>query len=140
MWDNFLEGATEEVLGTISGLPPGTLTLASTLVGSVSGETSGSESSAVEKHTEETTDEEELVLKVATAKLASTCHRDHPRATKRQCAKYAIDTLRAANRMYSTEGMNRLFRDALSRSHRRRRRVMMEVSRDFKKAKRLNRL
>ncbi|WP_135826459.1 hypothetical protein [Halorussus ruber] len=140
MLDTVLEGVSEEVLGTITGLPPGTVTLASTLLAKTADDSSSAARKPVKRNTSGVSGMEEKILKQATANLAVTCQRDHPRASRRRCTKFAIKTLLAANKMYSSRSMKKVFRDALSRRHGDRRHVMKTVVRDFKKAKRRNRL
>lgn len=140
MLDTILEGVSEEVLGTISGLPPGTVTFASTLLAKTADDSSSAAQKPVKRNTSGVTEMEEKVLKKATANLAMTCQRDHPRASSRRCTKFAMKTLLAADRMYSARSMESVLRDALSRRHVDRHRVMKTVTRDFNKAKRRNRL
>lgn len=140
MLDTILEGVSEEVLGTISGLPPGTVTFASTLLAKTADDSSSATQKSVERNTAGVSAMEEEILKKATANLAVTCQRDHPRASRRRCTKFAVKTLLAANKMYSSRSMTKVFRDALSPRHADRRRVMKTVLGDFKKAKRRNRL
>lgn len=141
MLDTVLEGVSEEVLGTISGLPPGTVTLASTILASTSNSSSSEpEEKVVERNISGLSSTEKATIKRATANLAVTCQRDHPRASRRRCVKFAIKTLLVANKMYSRQRMEYVFRDALSSRHRDRRRLMKTVKKDFKKSQLRRRL
>jgi hypothetical protein len=140
MLDTLLEGVSEEVLGTISGLPPGTVTLASTLLASTSDDSSSTPEKPVKQNTSGISRKEEKILKTATAKLAATCQRDHPRASRQRCTQFAMKTLLAANKLYSPRGMQNVLQDALSSRHGDRRRVMKTVTRDFQKARRQRRI
>lgn len=139
MPDPILEGVAEEAFGVISGLPPGTVTAASALLGKISTSSSSTEAKQVEKNTSGVSDMEKAILKAATANLAVTYYQDHPRASKRKSTKYAISTLRAACALYSSSDLQHVFRDALSSSHSRRRKVMITVRKDVKRVRRKHR-
>ncbi|WP_430504542.1 hypothetical protein [Haloparvum sp. PAK95] len=140
MRESAIEGVSEEVLGTITGLPPGTVTAATTFLGKLTDSPSESEKSAVESKSSGLSKKEKKVLDYSVMHLADTHYYDHPRASKRYSVRYAVDTIRAALKMYSPSHLRLVFKNALSRQRRDHRAVMKSVKNDIRKRKALKRL
>lgn len=124
----------DEALGSLCGLPPGTVTAASTVMGAVSSSNSSNTKSAVEKNTSGLSKDEKEIIHVATLNLADTAKRDHPRKSDKACVQYAMKIILLASKMYSPDGFKQMIVDAVQPRHSKCRKVMMTVERDFKKS------
>jgi hypothetical protein len=124
----------DEALGTLCGLPPGTVTAATAVMGKVASSGESQTKDTVEKKTQGLSKKGKKVLTVATLNLADTAKRDHPRKSKRACDQYAMNIILIANRLYPPKGFKDLLVDAVQPSHKKCRKVMMTVERDFKRA------
>lgn len=126
----------DETLGTLCGLPPGTVTAATAVMGAVGSSSDTQTRKTVEKKTEGLSKKEREILNVATLNLADTAKKDHPRKSKKACVQYAMKIILIANKLYSPKGFKDLLVDAVQPSHSKCRKVMMTVERDFKRAMR----
>lgn len=127
MIDTLLEAVAEETMGAVCGLPPGTITAAKALGVAATASTSEPE---IEKNTSGMSSKEKEIFTVAALNLAKTAKRDHPRVSDKRCLQFAVQTLVAADKLYSSEGMKRVIIDSLRHSHRSHRKVMKTVQRD----------
>jgi len=125
----------DEALGSLCGLPPGTVTAASTVMGAVSSSNSSNTKRSVEKkNTSGLSKDEKEIIHVATLNLADTAKRDHPRKSDKACVQYAMKIILLASRMYPSDGFKQMIVDAVQPRHSKCRKVMMTVEQDFKKS------
>lgn len=132
--DAVIETLGEEVLGNLCGLPPGTVTLASSLIAGTSGtdDTSPQQqaSSAVRQNSSGLTKKEKKIASIAINRLAVQLKRDHPRASKRKCVQTALNILHLNNKLYSESIASRNFEIALKGGPKQRRSIMIKILRD----------
>lgn len=127
------EELADEVIGSLCGLPPGTITAASAVMGAISSDNSKAAKQTVENNTDGLTEEEKRIVRFATINLAHTAKRDHPRASTKRCIVFAMNTLILADKMYSPSGMRRVLQDAVQPQHSKCRKVMITVQKDYRR-------
>lgn len=123
----------DETLGTLCGLPPGTVTAATAVMGAVSKDESSTAKSTVKNHTSGLSEKEKRVLQVATLNLADTAKRDHSRKSDEECVRFAMKTLLVANEIYTPDHMKKVLLTSVKPSHSSCRKVMISVINDYKK-------
>lgn len=134
MIDTILEAASEEALGAVCGLPPGTVTAAKAIGVAATASSSSTSKPQIENNTSGMGKKEKEIFTIAAVNLAKTAKRDHPRASDKRCLEFAVKTLVIANELYSPNGMKNVILDSLKTSHASHRKVMKTVKRDFIRA------
>lgn len=136
-FDALLEGLGEEVLGSLCGLPPGTMAVAKAAGVLAAGATGESEpsssqkaSATVDRHSEGLDEDEKRVTAIAVGNLAVQIKRDHFRLSKRTCVQKAMSILVLNNRLYRPPMAARHFKIALEGGPTLRREMMRKVLRD----------
>lgn len=126
----------DETLGALCGLPPGTVTAATAVMGAMSSNDGAQTERTVEKNTSGLSQKEKEIINAAILNLADTAKKDHPRRSRRDCIKYSMNIILIADKLYTSKGFKHVLVDAVQPSHRECRKVMITVERDFKKAMR----
>lgn len=115
----------EEAMGTLCGLPPGTVTAAKAMGGGLA---ASSTSSAVEEQTSGLSPEEKRVVATAVNNVAVTAARDNPDWSRQKCERFAMGMLVAARTLYSGEAFKQALCDAVSANRSRHHRLIANVA------------
>lgn len=115
----------EEAMGTLCGLPPGTVTAAKAMgVGLAASSTSDT----VEQRTSGLSSEEKKVVATAVNNVAVTAQRDNPDWSRRKAERFAMGMLVAARKLYSGEAFKQALCDAVSANRSRHHRLIANVA------------
>jgi len=136
--ETLIEAFGEEVVGTLSGLPPGTVTaakaagvLASTA--SSTSSTGNQASNTVKKNSSQLSRDQEKVVNIAVARLAEQIGRDHRRIRPKTAVRTAMNILIFNRLLYKPSFARRNFKIALFGSSGELRSMMGRTLRDARR-------
>ncbi len=117
----------EEAMGTLCGLPPGTVTAAKAMGVGLAASPS---SDTVERNSSGLGPEEKKFVATAVNNLAVTAKRDTPGWSREKCERFGMGMLVAAGKLYTGESLKQALCDAVSANRSRHHRFIANVVND----------